>query len=133
DGGTPELYWRDHSFKAAMPATTLAAPATRRQPKPSLSQSEPMSAAKRTEVSRSAATAAIGARVIAQSTMPYASKLHAPPPSPARQQPRKYEKAVARRRATTQTRKGMPSTEISQQTYASALPDARAPAPSTSV
>ena len=57
------------SFSAATPATTLAAPARRGQPKPSLSHTAPMSAANSTDVSRSAATAAIGARVIAQSTM----------------------------------------------------------------
>ena len=58
-----------HSFNAATPATTLAAPARRGQPKPSLSHTAPISAANSTDVSRSAATAAIGARVIAQRTM----------------------------------------------------------------
>src|ERR1700681_4497867 len=38
-----------------MPATTLAAPASRRQPKPSLSQIDPSSAANNTDVSRSPA------------------------------------------------------------------------------
>ena len=60
----------DQSFSAATPATTLAAPARRGRPKPSLSKTAPISAANSTDVSRSAATAATGARVIAQSTMP---------------------------------------------------------------
>ena len=59
-----------HNLSAATPATTLAAPARRARPKPSFRMSVPMSAANSTEVSRSAETAASGARVIAHSTMP---------------------------------------------------------------
>ncbi len=50
------------SFSAATPATTLAAPASRGSPKPSCSHTAPISAAKSTDVSRSAATAATGRR-----------------------------------------------------------------------
>ena len=58
------------SRSAATPATTAAAPAIRRQPKPSFSTSAPMPAANSTDTSRNAATTATGARVIAQSAMP---------------------------------------------------------------
>lgn len=44
-----------------------------------------MIAAKTTDVSRSAATSAIGARVIAQSASPYEARVQAPPSKPVRQ------------------------------------------------
>jgi hypothetical protein len=47
-----------------------------------------MIAAKRTLVSRSADTAAMGARVIAQSTIPYAATLQNPPEQAAPPLPR---------------------------------------------
>ena len=59
-----------HKRNAATPATTATAPAIRRQPKPSFRTSAPMAAANSTDTSRSAATTATGARVIAQSAMP---------------------------------------------------------------
>jgi tetratricopeptide (TPR) repeat protein len=58
------------SFSATSPASTSAAPASRSTRRPSLRNQAPISAAKITEVSRSAATIATGARVIAQSAMP---------------------------------------------------------------
>src|SRR5688572_17627855 len=59
-----------HILSAMTPAATVAAPITRRAMCPSLRSQAPINAAKITEVSRSAATAATGARVIAQSTTP---------------------------------------------------------------
>jgi multidrug transporter EmrE-like cation transporter len=61
------------------------APARRIAPKPSFNHTAPISAANSTDVSRNAATAATGARVIANRTMPYAARLAAPPTSPRRQ------------------------------------------------
>jgi len=61
---------RAQSLSAMRPASTAAAPTRRSFRWPSLSSQAPISAAKITEVSRSAATIATGARVIAQSAMP---------------------------------------------------------------
>jgi len=61
---------RSYSFRATSPASTAAAPTSRSLKWPSLSSQAPMSAAKITEVSRSAATIATGALVIAHSAMP---------------------------------------------------------------
>ena len=58
------------SLRATRPARTMRAPTRRRPSRPSFSSTAPMSAAKITEVSRSAATMATGARVIAQSAIP---------------------------------------------------------------
>src|SRR5512145_3564164 len=59
-----------HIFNATTPAATVTAPATRRAMWPSLRSQAPIRAAKMTEVSRSAATAATGARVMAHSATP---------------------------------------------------------------
>src|SRR5512134_1539297 len=59
-----------HIFNAITPAATVTAPATRRAMWPSLRSHAPIRAAKMTEVSRSAATAATGARVMAHSATP---------------------------------------------------------------
>ena len=58
------------SLSAIRPASTAAAPQIRSLRCPSLSSQAPISAPKITDVSRSAATTATGARVIAQSAMP---------------------------------------------------------------
>jgi len=58
------------SLSATRPASTAIAPARRSLRCPSLSNQAPISAAKITEVSRSAAMIATGARVIAQRAMP---------------------------------------------------------------
>src|SRR6185295_5616164 len=76
---------RIHILSATTPAATVAAPAMRRAMCPSFSSQAPISAAKITEVSRSAATAATGARAIAHSTTPYAPADSAPPATPRRQ------------------------------------------------
>src|SRR5688572_30652769 len=70
------------NFRAITPAATVAAPARRRAICPSRSSQAPISAAKITEVSRNAATAATGARVMAQSATPYAPAESTPPSSP---------------------------------------------------
>ena len=58
------------SLRATRPASTAAAPARRSFRWPSFSSQAPISAAKITEVSRSAATIATGTRVIAHSAIP---------------------------------------------------------------
>lgn len=58
------------SLRATRPARTMAAPTRRRPSRPSFSSNAPISAAKITDVSRSAATTATGARVMAQSAIP---------------------------------------------------------------
>lgn len=59
-----------YSLSATSPASTAVAPQSRSLRCPSCSSQAPISAAKITEVSRSAATGATGARVIAHSAMP---------------------------------------------------------------
>src|SRR4029079_9452822 len=93
----------------------------------------PISAANSTDVSRNAATAATGARVIAKSTIPYAPTLAAAPSRPLRQRRTRYEAAARRPRHRIQAMNGKPSIVISHVTYAIGLPDARAALPSTSV
>src|SRR5439155_18861347 len=68
--------------KAIMPPTVTKVPTAHCAPKRSLSVSVPSSAANSTEVSRSAATEATGACVIAHSAMPY-EQIDAVPPSSA--------------------------------------------------
>ena len=67
-----DLFFPTHaqSLSAISPASTAAAPQIRSLKCPSLRNQAPISAPKITEVSRSAATTATGARVIAQSAMP---------------------------------------------------------------
>jgi uncharacterized protein YbjT (DUF2867 family) len=67
---------------AITPATITAVPSARCNPKRSFNNTVPSSAAKSTEVSRSAATEATGARVIAHSAIAY-EPIDAPPPSAA--------------------------------------------------
>src|SRR6185503_6310500 len=69
-------------FRKTIPSTTETAPARRARPNRSLSSQVPRIAAKITEVSRSAATAAIGARVMAHCAMPQAATENAPPARP---------------------------------------------------
>src|SRR5204862_7021673 len=65
-----DFFFPAHSLSATRPASTTAAPESRWRRWPSLRSQAPISAAKITEVSRSAAMIATGARVIAQSAMP---------------------------------------------------------------
>ena len=60
---------RQASRSAITPATTTSVPTARSAPKPSFSHSAPSAAANSTEVSRSAATVATGACVIAHSAI----------------------------------------------------------------
>src|SRR5262249_1165437 len=66
-----DFFFPAHSLSATRPASTTAAPESRCLRWPSLRNQAPISAAKITEVSRNAAMIATGARVIAQSAMPY--------------------------------------------------------------
>jgi uncharacterized protein YbjT (DUF2867 family) len=74
---------RQPNRSAIAPATITPVPTARRSPNRSLSSSAPSSAANSTEVSRNAATAATGARVIAHSAIAYEPNEAAPPSSEA--------------------------------------------------
>lgn len=71
-----------------MPATMVAVPAVRCQPKDSFSTSVPSRAANSTQVSRKAAIVATGARVMAQGAIPYeAADARAPSAATAARRP----------------------------------------------
>jgi uncharacterized protein YbjT (DUF2867 family) len=82
-GGVPQA-----KRSAITPATTIPVPSARRSPNRSFSSHTPISAANSTEVSRSAATDATGARVIAHSAIAYEPSEAVPPTSASGQRRR---------------------------------------------